>query len=59
MEGETVKTHLLAQVLVGPGCAVVGITHHGMARKPGVASDLMLAAGQKVALNQSVMSASS
>jgi len=30
-----------------------------MTRKPGVTSDLMLAAGQKVALNEGVMGASS
>ena len=58
MEGEAVKTHLLAQELEGPGCAVARIAHHGMARKPGVTPDLMLAAGQKVALNAGVMGAS-
>jgi hypothetical protein len=45
MEGETDKTHLLAQEPEGPGCAVARIAHHGMTRKPGVTSDLMLAAG--------------
>jgi hypothetical protein len=58
MEGEAVKTHLLAQELEGPGCAVARIAHHGMARKPGVTPDLMRAAGQKVALNEGVMGAS-
>ena len=58
MEGETDKTHLLAEELEGPGCAVARIANHGMTRKPGVASDLMLAAGQKVALNEGVMGAS-
>jgi len=58
MEGEAVKTHLLTQELEGPGCAVARIAHHGMSRKPGVTPDLMLAAGQKVALNEGVMGAS-
>jgi len=58
MEGEAVKTHLLAQELEGPECAVARIAHHGMARKPGVTPDLMRAAGQKVALNEGVMGAS-
>jgi hypothetical protein len=45
MEGKTDKTHLLAQELERPGGAVARIAHHGMTRKPGVTSDLMLAAG--------------
>lgn len=58
MESETGKAHLFAEKLEGPGCAVATITHHGMAGKPGVAPDLMFAAGQKVALDESVMGAS-
>jgi hypothetical protein len=58
MKGETDKTHFFAYELEGPGCAVARIAHHGMTRKPGLTSDLMLAAGQKVALNEGVMGAS-
>ena len=58
MEGQTVKAHLLAEELEGPRCAVARIPHHGMTSKPGVAADLMFAAGQKVALNEGVMGAS-
>jgi hypothetical protein len=58
MEGQTDKTQLLAEELEGPGCTVARIAHHGMAGKSGVTPDLMLAAGQKVALNEGVMSAS-
>ena len=58
MEGQTDKAHLLAEELEGPRCAVARIAHHGMTRKPGVTPDLMLAAGQKVALNEGVMGAS-
>ena len=58
MEGQTGKAHLLAEKLEGPGRAVARIAHHGMAGKPGVAPDLMFAAGQKVALNEGVMGAS-
>ena len=58
MEGVTDKTHLIAQEFEGSGGAVARIAHHGMTCKPGVTSDLMLAAGQKVALNEGVMGAS-
>ena len=58
MERQTGKAHLLAEKLEGPGCAVATIAHHGMAGKPGVAPDLMLAAGQKVAPNEGVMGTS-
>jgi len=58
VEGQTSKALLLAEEPDGPGCAVARIAHHGMTRKPGVTSDLMLAAGQKVALNEGVMGAS-
>ena len=57
MEGETGETHLLAEEPEGSGGAVAAIAHHGMAGKPGVAPDLVLAAGQKVALNEGVMRA--
>ena len=57
MESEAGKTYLLAQEREGPGCAVSRIAHHGMTRKPGVTSNLMFAAGQKVALDGSVMGA--
>ena len=58
MEGQTDKTHLLPKELKGSRRAVSRIAHHGMTRKPGVAPDLMLAAGQEVALNEGVMGAS-
>ena len=58
MEGQAVKPHFLAKELEGPGCAVSRIAHHRMTRKPGVAPDLVLAAGQKVAFNKGVMGAS-
>ena len=51
MEGQTGKAHLLAEELERPRGAVARIAHHGMAGKPGVPPDLMLAAGQKVALD--------
>ena len=57
MEGQTGKAHLLTEELEGPRGAVARIAHYGMAGKPGVAPDLMLAAGQKVALNEGVMGA--
>jgi hypothetical protein len=57
MEGQTGEAHLLAEELERPSGAVARIAHHGMAGKPGVAPDLMLAAGQKVALNEGVMGA--
>jgi len=55
MEGQTGEAHLFAEELERPRGAVARIAHHGMAGKPGVAPDLMLAAGQKVALNEGVM----
>ena len=58
MEGQTDKTQLLAEELEGPGCTVARIAYHGMAGKSGVTPDLMLAAGQKVALNEGIMGAS-
>ena len=58
VECQTGKAHFLAEKLEGSGCAVATIAHHGMAGKPGVASNLMLAAGQKVAFDKSVMGAS-
>ncbi len=58
MEGQTDKTQLLAEELKRPRRAVAPIAHHGMTGKPGVAPDLMLAAGQKVALDEGVMGAS-
>ena len=57
MEGQTGESRLLAEELEGPWCAVARIAHHGMAGKPGVAPDLVLAAGQKVALNEGIMDA--
>jgi len=57
MEGQTGEAHLFAEELERPRGAVARIAHHGMAGKPGVAPDLMLAAGQKVALNEGVMGA--
>jgi hypothetical protein len=57
MKGETGKAHLLTEKLEGPRGAVTRIAHHGVAGKPGVAPDLMLAAGQKVALDEGVMAA--
>ena len=57
MEGETGKALLFAEELDGPGRAIARIAHHGVAGKAGVAPDLMLAAGQKVALNEGVMGA--
>jgi len=56
MEGQADKSPLLAEEPDGSGCAVAGIAYHGVAGKPGVAPDLVLAAGHKVALNESVMS---
>ena len=58
MQGQTGKAHLVSKEREGPRCAVTHIAHHGVASKAGVAPDLMLAAGQKVALNEGVMSAS-
>lgn len=58
MEGQTDKTRPLAEELQRPRSAVAPIAHHGMTGKPGVAPDLMLAAGQKVALDEGVMGAS-
>jgi len=58
MEGQTGKAHLLAEELERPRRAVARIAHHGMAGKPGMAPDLMFAAGQKIALNEGVMGAS-
>ena len=58
MEGQTGKAHLLTEELEGPRGAVARIAHYGMAGKPGVPPDLMLAAGQKVALNEGIMGAS-
>jgi hypothetical protein len=58
MESETGKAHLLTEKLEGTGCAVAAISHHGMAGKPCMAPNLMLAAGQKVALDEGVMGAS-
>ena len=55
MEGQTGKAHFPAEELERPRGAVARIAHHGMAGKPGVPPDLMLAAGQKVALNEGVM----
>ena len=57
MEGQTGEAHLLAEELDRPRGAVARIAHHGMAGKPGVAPDLMLAAGEKVARNKGVMGA--
>ena len=57
MEGQTGESHFLEEELVRPKGAVARIAHHSMAGKPGVAPDLMLAAGQKVALNKRVMGA--
>jgi hypothetical protein len=57
MERETVKTFLFAEKLDGPGCTVTPIAHHGMTREPGMAPDLMSAAGQEIALDERVMSA--
>ena len=58
MQRYTGETHLVSKEREGPTCAVARIAHHGVASKAGVAPDLMLAAGQKVALNEGVMSAS-
>ncbi len=58
MEGETDETLLLTKELEGPGRAVAHIADHGMTGKAGVTPDLMLAAGQEVALNEGVMGAS-
>ena len=58
MEGQTDKAHLLAEEPERPRSAVARIAHHGMASKPGVAPDLMLAAGKKVAPNEGVMGTS-
>ena len=57
MEGQADKAQLLAEELEGPWCPVPRITYHSMASKPCMAPDLMLAAGQKVALKEGVMSA--
>jgi len=58
VEGQADKALFLAEESEGPGCAIARIAYHGMASKPGVAPDLVLAAGHKVALNERVMSAS-
>lgn len=57
MEGQAGEAHLLSEKLERPRGAVARIAHHGMAGKPRVAPDLMLAAGPKVALNEGVMGA--
>ena len=58
MERQAGKSHLRAEEVKGPGCAVSTIAYHGMASQPGVPSNLMLAAGQKVALDKGIMGAS-
>ncbi len=56
MEGQTGEARL-AEKLEGTRGAVARIAHHGMAGKPSMAPDLMLSAGQKVALNEGIMGA--
>jgi hypothetical protein len=55
MKGEPCGAGLLTEELEGPGRAVPRIAHHGMTREPGMATDLMLTTGQKVALYKGVM----
>ncbi len=58
MEGQAVEAQSLAEEPERPGCPISAVAHDSMAREAGVAPDLMLAAGPKVALNQGVMGAS-
>ena len=58
MEGETGETYLLAKKPERTRCPVPTVSHHSMTGKPGVATDLMLAAGDKIALDERVMGAS-
>ena len=58
MEGQTGKALSLAEELEGPGRAVALIAHHGMTGEASMAPDLMLSAGQKLALDEGVVGAS-
>ncbi len=57
MKREPGKSHFFTHEFDGSGGAVSGVACDGMARESSVTPDLMLAPGQKIALNKGVMSA--
>jgi hypothetical protein len=54
MEGKTVESQFVPEEPDRPGCSVTCIANHGMAGKPGVPPDLMLAPGPQVAFDERV-----
>ena len=57
MKGQPAKPQLLTEESRGAGCAVTRIADNGMAGKPGMAPDLMLAAGHQIAFDEGVTGA--
>ncbi len=58
MQRQASEACLLSKEPDGPRCAVAPIAHDGMAGKPGMPPDLMLAAAHKIALDEGIADAS-